>query len=134
MYKRGSGSPIIDIRTSSPKICSECYECNAFTVSNANLPSGQQSINMTGGYTQIGGQSVVGGRVVAEVVLWVKKGSDKSVRRRLEWTPCTGDDMDWVMCAQVRQIPCCPLVLMNWLVGHVIGDVAEQECQANAER
>jgi len=57
---------------------------------------------MRGGYMRVGGESRTSSGVV-EVVVWVKRSSERHVRRNFAWTPCTGEEDDWVLCAQGAQ-------------------------------
>uniref|UniRef100_A0A6U4NQ56 Uncharacterized protein n=2 Tax=Hemiselmis andersenii TaxID=464988 RepID=A0A6U4NQ56_HEMAN len=96
MFKRGSSAPILDVRSSPPVTCGECYECDGFWNQTGQL------VAANGGYMRVRGESWTP-RGVAVVDLWVKKGSEREVRRKFGWTPCTGDDEDWVVCAQGAQ-------------------------------
>ena len=96
MYKKGSGAPIIDIRTSPPADCLECYECDMYRNGTT------QGVKMGGGYMRVRGESRTSSGVV-EVIVWVKRSSERHVRRNFAWTPCTGEEDDWVLCAQGAQ-------------------------------
>ncbi len=57
-------------------------------------------------HVQIMGTTTANGQT-SSAALWIKRAPDMSVRRRLDWTPCTGDDEDWVICAQVCNVSLC---------------------------
>ena len=68
MYKRGSGSPVLDIRASGAP-----------------------------GYKPIAATSSAG----VEVRLFVQYSRDLEIARTLTWTPCTGQDQEYVICIAV---------------------------------
>ena len=68
MYKRGSGSPVLDIRA-------------------AGAP----------GYKAISATSSAG----VEVHLYVQYSRDLEIARTLTWTPCTGQDQEYIICIAV---------------------------------